>query len=314
MAQLDAIKQKPKISLMRSTPFIPLFLLLLVIGLVLGAHTVRAQSPGPEAGSIGITGIVPGEPPTTGANITSPANNQRFAESPVTVSGTCPANTLVEVYKNDIFAGSTICNTRGTFSFDIDLLIGQNTLSARVYDALNQVGPESNRITIFYDALPPQPDPNFNSTDFGGSQLIINTDSVFRGGFPNKDFNLPVTILGGTPPYAVNIRWGDTNNRVLSRNDNQSFFARHIYTRAGTYQISIQATDAVGRVAFLTVASIVNGSPDGTTGVTSGASASKNWLIAMWPFYVSLVAIVVAFWLGELYEKRLARHKAVIYR
>ena len=36
----------------------------------------------------------------------------------------------------------------------------------------------------------------------------------------------------------------------------------HTYTKAGTFQLSIQATDADNRVAFLTVASIVNGQPD----------------------------------------------------
>lgn len=295
------------------TSYLPLLILLFIVGLILGAHTALAQSPGPEAGSIGLTGTVPGEPPTTAAVIQVPNNGQRFSTSPVTVSGTCPPNTLIEVYKSDIFAGSTTCSSNGTFSFDIDLLIGENTLIARVYDDLNQPGPDSNEVTTFYDALPPQPQPGFNSLDFGGAQLLLNTDSVFRGTFPNQVLSMPVSIIGGTPPFALNVQWGDSKNKVVSRNDNLNFNVDHTYTRAGTYQVRLQATDAAGRVAFLTVASIVNGAPDSTAGLGSGATASQNWLIALWPLYVSLVAVVVAFWLGEIREKRLIQNRGVVY-
>lgn len=295
------------------TSYLPLLILLFVVGLILGAHTALAQSPGPQSGSIGLTGTVPGTPPTTGATIEVPDNGQRFATSPVTISGTCPPNTLVEVYKNDIFAGSTICTSNGTFTFEVDLMIGENILVARVYDDLNQAGPISASVTVYYDALPPQPEAGFNSLDFGGSQLLLNTNSVFRGTFPNQDLTMPISIIGGTPPFAVNIQWGDSNNKVISRNDNLNFNADHKYTRAGTYQVRLQATDAAGRVAFLTVASIVNGAPDGSAGVGSGAVASQNWLIALWPLYVSLVAVVVAFWLGEIREKRLLKRQAVVY-
>lgn len=70
--------------------------------------------------------------------------------------------------------------------------------------------------------------------------------------------------------------------------------------------MSIQATDAQGRVAFLTVAAIVNGEPTSAgTGSLSSSDGLANGLLALWPLYVSLVAIVLSFWLGELREKRL---------
>lgn len=290
------------------TSYLPLGVLLLLVGLALTAFTAAAATPydGPEAGSIGLTGIMPGKPPTVAATINKPSQGQRFTETPVTVSGTCPAETLVEIYKNDIFAGSTVCAAAGTYSLDIDLMNGQNILIARVYDALNQAGPDSNAVTAFYDGLPPQADP-LNSLEFGGSQLLLNTDAIFRGVFPNKDMAVPIDILGGTPPYAVNVQWGDSTNKVIPRNDNTTFSAVHAYAKPGTYQVSLQATDATGRVAFLTVAAIVNGQPPVATSTTSTGSSTNAvaaQLLTLWPLYAIAVTSVVSFWIGERREKQ----------
>ncbi len=286
------------------TSYLPLGILLAFVGFVLAAYTVQAASPGPEAGSIGLSGVVPGKPPASGATITSPTNNQRFTTSPVPVSGTCLSGTLVELFKNNIFAGSTICNSTGNFSLEIDLLIGQNILVARVYDSLNQSGPDSNPVVVFYDALPPQLGP-LSSYDFGSSQLLLNTDAVFRGIFPKQEMLMPLEILGGNPPYAVNVQWGDATNKVVPRNDNIGFTIPHMYNKAGIYQINIQATDAAGRVAFLTVAAIVNGQPDPATAAASSQTGHMNKLLALWPLYTASVAVVISFWLGERREKHL---------
>lgn len=285
-----------------------LALTLFVAAFPLIAYTASAATPytGPESGSIGLEGVVPGKPPTTAATIGAPPNGQHFSTSPVTVTGTCPANTLVELYKNEIFGGSTACSATGSYTLDIDLLIGQNTLVARVYDALNQPGPDSNKVTVYYDALPTQSSA-INSLDFGGPQLLINTDAVFRGTFPGQEMSIPVDIIGGTPPYAINIQWGDATNKVVSRNDNLTFHTPHTYQKPGIYQISIQASDGNGRVAFITVASIVNGQPD-TEAATTAANNKTDTLsrlLVLWPLYTSTVAILVSFWLGERREKSL---------
>ncbi len=288
------------------TSYIPLGILLLFVGLALMAYTSYAASPPPESSSVGLTGTMPGKPPTIAAVIKVPNNQTRFTSSPVATSGTCPANTLVEMFKNDIFAGSTPCTDNGVFSLDIDLLVGTNTIIARVYDALNQPGPDSNAVVIYYDALPVQAGP-LTSLDFS-KQLILNTDAAFRGVFPEQELSIPIDIIGGVPPYAVNIQWGDSNNKVVSRDNNNSFKISHVYQRAGTYQISIQASDTEGRVAFLTVASIVNGQPSVTASNTI-PTETANQLLVLWPLYASAVAVVISFFIGEYREKRiLIRH------
>lgn len=290
------------------TSYLPLAVLLMVVGCILGVYTVSAAPPGPESGSIGISGTVPAKPPTVAATIDAPTAGSRFAETPVEIAGTCPKDTLVEVFKNDIFAGSTSCSGSGTYSLKVDLLIGQNSIVARVYDALNQAGPDSNAVVIFYDALPEQGGP-ISSLDFGGSQLLLNTDAVFRGIFPNTDMIVPISVLGGTAPYAVNVQWGDSTNKVIPRGDNVEFTTAHAYKKPGIYQISLQASDAEGRVAFLTVAAIVNGQPDAaaSTGVggTGGNSGINGTLAVAWPVLVASFSAVVSFWLGERREKKI---------
>lgn len=315
MLKLIHHKHSGKLRPHEHTSYAPLGVLLLVVGLLLGVYTSYAASPGPESGSVGLTGIVPGKPPTVAPTIDTPKNGARFSTTPVTVSGTCPKNTLVEVFKNNIFAGSIPCRDDGTYSLDIDLLIGANVLLARVYDELNQAGPDSNTPTVHYDALPAQAGP-LTSLDFGGAQLLLNTDAVFRGVFPKQEMNVPIDILGGTPPYAINVQWGDSTNKVVPRGNNQSFTIGHVYSKPGTYQMTIQGSDANGRVAFLTVAAIVNGQPGLATGSTDTPAVSNTTLtrlLTLWPLYASVVGIAVSFWLGERREKRLLLRAGPVY-
>jgi len=279
---------------------------MLVVGAALTIGTVSA-SPGPQAGSVGLTGEMPGPAPTIAATIDSPTNGQHFTTSPVTVSGTCPKDTLVELYKNNIFAGSTTCSTsgnnstKGTYSLSVDLLIGKNVLVARVYNALNEPGPDSNTVTVYYDIVPPQ-GASIAPLNFGSSQLLLDTNAVFRGTFPGQKMTMPIQVLGGTEPYAVNVQWGDSSNKIVPRNNNLIFNVDHTYNAPGTYQITLQGSDSQGRVAFLTVAAIVNGQPAAAANTNSNNKTNK--LLMLWPLYTSAVAMLVSFWLGERREKR----------
>ena len=72
----------------------------------------------------------------------------------------------------------------------------------------------------------------------------------------------------------------------------------------------MQATDSQGRVAFLTVAAIVNGQPDPVAATESDKPNSlAGHLMALWPLYTAAVAMVISFWLGEKRQKHaLAAH------
>lgn len=282
------------------TSYGPLAFVMLVAGIILAIGSASA-SPGPAASSVGLTGNMPGPAPTVAATITAPKNGAHLSSSPVTISGTCPKGTLVEIYKNDIFAGSTGCSDNGDYSINVDLLIGQNNLVARVYNALDEQGPDSNTVTVYYDAVPLQ-GASITPLNFTSSQLLLDTNAVYRGTFPGQNLTMPVEILGGSEPYAVTVQWGDASSKTVPRNNNLTFDVNHTYNAPGTYQVTLQGTDAQGRVAFLTVAAIVNGQPAATASSNSKNKTSE--LLVLWPLYTSAVAILVSFWLGERREKR----------
>ncbi len=295
----------------KHTSYAGLAFLIMVCTLVLGMVTqsVMADTPytGPDQGSIGLSGRVPEKPPTVAAVIIRPTAGQRFSATPIAVSGTCPLDTIVELFKNNIFAGATPCKSDKTFSVDIDLLYGSNDLVARVYDALDQAGPDSNTVTVFYDALPTQAAP-LNSSNLNEIQLLLRSSPVYRGAFPGQEVKVPIEIISGTPPFALNVSWGDNKSDLLSRPDNSVVNLTHTFARGGTYQVTIKATDAKGRFAFLTILVIVNGKAESLgsgTGTTSGGGSSKssNSLLIIWPLLVILVAIVTSFWFGERREK-----------
>ncbi len=68
------------------------------------------------------------------------------------MSGICPGDLLVKIFKNNVFAGSVQCKN-GSYSIVIDLFSGQNELVARVYDALDQPGPDSNKPQLILSTI-----------------------------------------------------------------------------------------------------------------------------------------------------------------
>jgi hypothetical protein len=209
----------------------------------------------------------------------------------------------VEIFKNNIFAGSTPCTSSGNFSIEIDPLFGQNSITAQVYDNLNQAGPMSKAVIIFYDySLSGAAPASF--LDLSGTQLLLNTDAAFRGSFPKQTLNVPITVIGGTPPFAINVQWGDSKNQVLPVASNSTFNASHAYAKPGTYKITIQGTDSKHLTAFLTVAAIINGQPVlASANVANPVPVNKLW--ALWPVFAIAVTALTSFWIGERREKKL---------
>ena len=199
----------------------------------------------PQGNSTGLTGAVASAAPSTAPTITTPTNGQTFTNVPVTVSGLCKTGLLVKVFDNNVFMGSAMCAS-GSYTIQIDLFSGENDLLARQYDALDQASPDSNIVRVRFN------DSQFNPT--GTALLILTSDYARRGANPGETLIWPISLSGGTGPYAISVDWGDNKaTTLMSLELPGTFNIQHIYDTAGEYSVIIKATDKNGLTAYLEV-------------------------------------------------------------
>ncbi len=252
----------------------------------------------PVSGKVSVYAVVPAPRPSTAPVITTPANGQSFSANPITMSGACPRGAFVKVFTNGVMAGSTTCSANGQFTLQIDLVVGQNALTATAFNIDDESGPTSNAINVTLTAP---------SGGLGFSQeLLLQSANYYRGAAPGVAIVWPITLLGGVSPYAVGIDWGDGKHDLLTRTAPGPFSLTHTYAGPGgylgTWPLIIRATDAAGHSAYLQVTSIVN-APNGTVSTATAGTQPLNRLLIMWPIWILMILVVVAFWLGEWRER-----------
>lgn len=270
------------------------------------AFAAAPAAENPQSGSMGVSGVIGSAPPTQGATITTPTNGQNFTNIPIRVAGLCPNGLLVKVFSNNVFMGSVTC-VNGSYSIQIDLFSGRNDLVARVYDALDQAGPDSNIVRIEFN------DQQFNPD--GGQLLSLTSDFARRGANPKQTLVWPIILSGGTGPYAISIDWGDNKpTDLVSRQFPGSFDISHIYDQAGIYTITIKAVDKNGLTAYLQLVGIANGALTSNTPTTDDEPTIITVTKVIWlPAALLLPLILIAFWLGRKYElSSLKKHLARI--
>jgi hypothetical protein len=248
----------------------------------------------PQSGSIGIEGTIPSTPPSRAPTIATPTNGQSFTSTPITVTGLCQSGLLVKLFSNNVFVGSTVC-TNGSYTIQIDLFSGSNQLYAEDFDALDQSSPSSNIVTVTFN--PP-------STVSSTNLLLITSNYAERGADPGTVLTWPISVSGGTAPYALSIDWGDgTPTSLLSEQYPGAVTLSHTYSSAGVYEITIKATDKNGQLAFLQLVGVANGA---TTSNPTGSKNSPNTIrevIIVWiPAALTVILLPIAFWLGRRYE------------
>ena len=260
-----------------------------VFGVMVGSQTVWAANPAPQSGSVGLQGTISTAPPTRGATIAVPANGAVFTTVPVTVSGICPTGLLVKVFANNIFVGSTVC-VSGSYSVQVNLFSGQNDLVARVYDALDQAGPDSNTVTV-----------TFNDAQFlqFGTQVSLSSAYAERGAPPGTELDWPILLNGGIGPYAISVDWGDgSSSDLFSVSDPGTITLKHTYKLAGIYTVIIKATDKNGETAFLLVVGQATGAAQSNT-KGGGANVIIEKSVTWWPSFAMIPLIFAGFWIGH---------------
>jgi hypothetical protein len=260
-------------------------------------NTFAAQQS--STGAAGIEGEIPSNPPTTAPVISVPRNGQTISSIPITVSGICGSNYLVEIFKNNVFAGSAICKG-GSFSILIDLFDGKNDLVARQYNALNQVSPDSGTVSV-----------NFNNpVSGGGTRPSLTTAYAKRGANPGESLSWPITLSGGAGPYAMSVDWGDKSSQdLISRVAPGAFNIEHTYTSSGVYNVTVKVTDASGASAFLQLVGVSNGPIQQTTDANgkNRSTVKTERVIIWWPMLVLLAIIMISFWLGKRHQLAVIR-------
>lgn len=256
--------------------------------------------PGPQPDSTGVEGVIPSAPPSQAATIDVPKAGQSFSNIPITVSGLCPNGTLVEVYKNNVFGGSVDCS-KGSYTLLIDLFDGRNDLVAKVYDNLNQAGPDSNTVTVTFS----------NALEGSGPRISLTTQYAKRGAVPGTVLSWPITLSGGSGPYAISVDWGDKSDPdLISQQTAGDVNLQHTYAQAGVYKVTVKASDTNGNTAFLQLVGIGNGQiQQSTNNNNSGIITNEKTKILWWPVGVLFGLTLIAYWLGQKHQLEAIRKR-----
>lgn len=273
-------------------------------GVCAGQAAATIPPPGPSQGSAGLQGKVETPAPTSAATIATPSNGQSFSKMPITVNGLCTSGLLIKIFANNIFVGAAMCNN-GSYTLQVSLFDGRNDLVARQFDALDQPGPDSNIVTVTYN----------NEAFINTNVPLLTLTSIYarKGANPGATLEWPITIAGGTAPYAISVDWGDGKGQDLySQQFAGTFNIHHVYQSAGVYVVTVKGTDKNGLTAFLQLVGQANGAVTQTTGQAATTTPNTATIIikVLWvPAAFCIPLILLSFWLGRRYElSALRRH------
>ncbi len=318
----------------RHTSHLALAVILVLVGFLLlfsenAVHAVTSD------GTVSVNAIVNGPAPTIGAVITSPVEGQTLTDKDIIeVNGTCAVGTFVVVKDNDSIAGSTNCTTAGTFNLMIQIQLGANVLSALNYDDINQSGPATPVINITAKSTtistPVQNQPQKKPVLPDNPSVIPDVQPDLGDCSSFKPINIPVTtephiavvclprlffpgiqqvmgILtwGGTPPYAVNINWGDGSEDTLLSIPTAGYrTVTFQYAFSDAYRIEFRLTDKNDKTAYVQTTAQVSGSvKKPTTSIVSNI-VNTPWFKTPVPLYLTAVAITLGFWGGDIFDRK----------
>jgi hypothetical protein len=292
----------------------------LIIGVLLTGLTVKVIGD-----TITVSARIPAPPLTTPATIDNPSDGQEFTSSPITVSGTCPDDSYVKLYRNGMFSGVAVCVNQ-TYSIQTDLFVGTNTLLVQDYNITDDPGPTTPTINVIYN--PPvgsddednsgttggqyiPPSSNDTSDSSNGGPLLLWSDYRFAVVTTDDTFTWKLRFQFGMPPFVTHVDWGDNSMSDLSVLDHNQFTIKHHYDQTGYYTILVTGRDAKGREAHLQLAALIkkpgalgtiNSILSGGNSSQSGGANSFRWLLVAWPAYAVIALMIVSFWLGERRE------------
>ena len=282
------------------------------------ASAANFPTPPPVTTGYGTYGVVTGAKPTR-PTISGIANGAILTTAaPLQVRGACASGELIKIFKNEILAGAVYCSG-GSYQVSIDLFVGNNSLIARAYNANDVVSPDSATVSVQLQL----PGVNLNgigqlNTQGAPAGQFYVTSSITHQGIAAGDTGIwHLTLVGGQPPYAISVSWGDGKTDLYSDGASGNFDIQHTYSKAassGSYTIIIKATDQAGTKSYLQLATLVAGDaakPAGVLGSIKGGYNGSTAIRVGWQILATAALIVGAFWLGERREIRLLKVRKV---
>lgn len=308
---------------------------ILCTGVLMCAYTLFAS-----ADSYQVHAVVPAPLPAFAAEINFPATESVAITAPLEVTGTCPVDSYVKLFRNGAFSGVSQCSGTGTFTISTDLAVGKSELTAQAYNHLNQSGPTGSTIIVYYKPEAPklktEPTPaanaplpeevikqnNYDTTDYGPLQLI--GEYAYQEVTAGNTFSWGLDLRGGSPPYNVNVEWGDGQKTQYYFTEDPAFTIKHDYKQAGTYNVMVNSVDAQGYRVQMQLSAVVHKvDVNGIVGAITNqnydqpnlpglAGLNTTWLYKiLWPSYFTILLMSVSYWLGQHRELEVLRKEAV---
>jgi len=259
--------------------------------------SVSLIAPVQAADTIQVTATVPAALPSGPAIITYPHDQDHFTSPVVTVLGTCPDDTYVELDRNGIFSGVALC-INNTFTIPITLLPGANQLEARVFNLTNNEGPQSPAITVYYDlpqppvTPPTQPQPTISTPTILKTPtlglplspyiepLLVTSHYSYLTRFTGQSWSWNISIMGGISPYKMTINWDDQTTSTFPHLTTGPRIT-HTYAKAGLYHPLITITDTNGTVAVLQLLAVVKNPNDIMSFIQLTQWQQYAWLLVL---------------------------------
>lgn len=290
-----------------------IILLLALVPMIAASRSIAYAST-EGGGAYGVYAVVPGPTPKSSPTIANLVNGTTYTVGdPIVVRGSCPSDTLVKIFKNEILAGAALCQN-GTYQLSIDLFVGNNSLIARAYNANDVTSPDSAPVSVQL-SLPGSSlvgTDQLNTAGAPAGQFYVTSEVSHRGANVGDSISWPLLLVGGQSPYAVSISWGDGKTDLLSRSEPGQFDIKHVYDKSagdkGSYTVVVQAIDQAGNKSYIQFGVIVSGGvqPGIVGGVKGGYDRSTLMRLA-WQMLAVAVIVVASFWIGEKREARILK-------
>jgi hypothetical protein len=182
-------------------------MMLMCVGVLLCTFTLNAL-----ADSITVTATVPAPALSDPAVITNLTDGYQTSTQDISVQGTCPDNSYVNLSDNGYVVGSYNC-TDNAFQIGMDLTLGSNQLQAQDYNITNSAGPTSPSITVTYTPAPSVPAEDTS----GGTTSATPPATALTAPAPSAPVTNPTAITTIATPVQLVVTQVDVSIPYISQ-------------------------------------------------------------------------------------------------